>query len=54
MDLNERALAKVIEDITNLGDYQPDPMEFQVIYNRAIHHAANSIREILEKYRGMK
>ena len=55
MDEHEQALEDALADLNCLIEITcgrtPD---YTRTYNRAIHHAANSIREILEKYRGMK
>jgi len=55
MDAHEQALEDALEDLNCLIEmhHAPTP-DYTRTYNRAIHHAANSIREILEKYRGMK
>ena len=55
MDEHEQALTEAIQDIEMqvMKRKAPTP-DYTRTYNRAIHHAANSIRQILEKYRGMK
>ena len=55
MDEHEQALLEAIQDIEmQVMKRQSPTSEYTRTYNRAIHHAANAIREILEKYRGMK
>ena len=55
MDEHETSLLEAIQDIEMQAMKRQSPTsEYTRTYNRAIHHAANSIREILEKYRGMK
>ena len=55
MDLNERALENAILELECLIElHQPLEPDYTRTYKRAIKHAANSINEILENYRGMK
>lgn len=55
MDEHEQALTEAIQDIEmQVMKRQTPTSEYTRTYRRAIYHAANSIREILEKYRGMK
>lgn len=55
MDEHELALTNALADIEDLAESNRNASpDYTRTYNRAIHHAANSIRQILEKYRGMK
>lgn len=55
MDEHEQALLDAIQDIEmQVIKRQSPTSEYTRTYNRALHHAANSIREILTKYQDMK
>lgn len=55
MDEHERALMNAIVDIDYLTELNRElSPDYTQTYNRAIRHAANSIREILKEYRDMK
>ena len=55
MDEHEQALEDALADLNCLIEMHHSPTpDYTRTYRRAIHHAANAIREILTKYQDMK